>query len=74
MNCVVHQSAGLWTHPRDRAVDHTNQVRTDAAQILGRGRFDGLFIADVLGSTTSMAATPTRRLAGIGFRSTILCW
>jgi len=50
MNCVVHQSAGLWTHPRDRAVDYTSlEYWTDLAQILERGRFDGLFIADVLG-------------------------
>jgi len=50
MNCVVHQSAGLWTHPRDRAVDYTNlEYWSGLAQILERGRFDGLFIADVLG-------------------------
>ncbi len=62
MNCVVHQSAGLWTHPRDRAVDYTNlEYWSELAQILERGRFDGLFIADVLGSTTSMVATSTPR-------------
>ncbi len=50
MNCVVHQSAGLWTHPRDRAVEYTSlEYWTDLAQILERGLFDGLFIADVLG-------------------------
>ena len=50
MNCVVHQSAGLWTHPRDRAVDYTSlEYWTELAQILERGYFDGLFIADVLG-------------------------
>ncbi len=50
MNCVVHQSAGLWTHPRDRS-DAYNDLAywTELAQILERGKFDGLFIADVLG-------------------------
>jgi hypothetical protein len=50
MNCVVHQSAGLWTHPRDRAANYTDlEYWTELAQILERGKFDGLFIADVLG-------------------------
>src|SRR5882757_9314554 len=50
MNCVVHQSAGLWTHPRDHAVDYTSlEYWTGLAQTLERGCFDGLFIADVLG-------------------------
>src|SRR6266446_3784639 len=50
MNCVVHQSAGLWTHPRDHAVNYTSlEYWTGLAQILERGCFDGLFIADVLG-------------------------
>jgi FMN-dependent oxidoreductase (nitrilotriacetate monooxygenase family) len=50
MNCVVHQSAGLWTHPRDTADRYTDiEYWTDLAQLLERGLFDGLFIADVLG-------------------------
>jgi long-chain alkane monooxygenase len=50
MNCVVHQSAGLWTHPRDRADQYASlDYWVDVAQILERGKFDGLFIADVLG-------------------------
>jgi FMN-dependent oxidoreductase (nitrilotriacetate monooxygenase family) len=50
MNCVVHQSAGLWRHPRDRA-DNYNSLDywIEVAQILERGKFDALFIADVLG-------------------------
>jgi long-chain alkane monooxygenase len=50
MNCVGHQSPGLWTHPRDRA-DRYNTLEywTDLAMTLERGRFDGLFLADVLG-------------------------
>ncbi len=50
MNCVAHQSPGLWTHPRDRA-DRYNTLEywTDLARLLERGRFDGVFLADVLG-------------------------
>ena len=50
MNCVAHQSPGLWLHPDDRAWDYRKlSYWTDLAQLLERGRFDGLFIADVLG-------------------------
>lgn len=50
MNCVAHQSPGLWTHPRDRSSDYTRlSYWTDLAKTLERGRFDGLFLADVLG-------------------------
>ena len=50
MNCVGHQSPGLWRHPRDRSGEY-NSLRywIDLARILERGKFDGLFIADVLG-------------------------
>jgi alkanesulfonate monooxygenase len=50
MNCVVHQSAGLWRHPRDRSDQYTRlDYWIDLAEILEAGKFDGLFIADVLG-------------------------
>ena len=50
MNCVAHQSPGLWTHPRDRTADyHRLPYWLDLARTLERGRFDGLFLADVLG-------------------------
>ena len=50
MTCVMHQSPGLWTHPEDRSVDYKKlSYWTDLAQLLERGKFDGLFIADVLG-------------------------
>src|SRR6201989_3726579 len=50
MSCVAHQSPGLWRHPDDRAADYRKlSYWTDLAQLLERGRFDGLFIADVLG-------------------------
>jgi len=50
MNCVAHQSPGLWRHPRDRSRDYKRLgYWIELAQILERGLFDGLFIADVLG-------------------------
>jgi len=50
MNCVGHIHHGLWTHPDDHSVNF-NQLSywTDLAQLLERGLFDGLFIADILG-------------------------
>ena len=50
MNCVAHQSPGLWRHPDDHARDYnTLGYWTHLAQTLEKGLFDGLFIADVLG-------------------------
>ncbi|MFZ4831843.1 LLM class flavin-dependent oxidoreductase [Rouxiella sp. Mn2063] len=50
MNCVGHQSPGLWAHPRDRSWQYKDlEYWTDLARLLERGKFDGLFIADVLG-------------------------
>jgi FMN-dependent oxidoreductase (nitrilotriacetate monooxygenase family) len=50
MNCVVHQSPGLWRHPRDRSSEyHRLSYWTELAQTLERGLFDGIFLADVLG-------------------------
>ena len=50
MNCIGHQSPGLWTHPRDRADTYnTLEYWTDLAKTLERGLFDAIFLADVLG-------------------------
>jgi FMN-dependent oxidoreductase (nitrilotriacetate monooxygenase family) len=50
MNCVGHQSPGLWTHPRDRSWQYKDlEYWTDVVQTLERGIFDGIFIADVIG-------------------------
>ncbi|MCE3550995.1 LLM class flavin-dependent oxidoreductase [Pseudonocardia sp. RS11V-5] len=44
------QSFGLWAHPRDKAVDYTSiRYWAEYAQLLERGLFDNLFIADVYG-------------------------
>ena len=51
MNCVAHQSPGLWRHPQDRAADYkTIGYWTHLAKVLEKGKFDGLFLADVLGT------------------------
>ena len=50
MNCVGHQSPGLWAHPRDRSDRYTDiEHWVSLAQLLERGCFDGIFLADVLG-------------------------
>lgn len=50
MNCVAHQSPGLWRHPEDQSWRYKDvRYWTELARLLERGRFDGLFIADVLG-------------------------
>lgn len=50
MNCVGHQAPGLWTHARDHSWQYKDpEYWIELAQLLERGRFDGLFIADVLG-------------------------
>ena len=59
MNTVSHQSPGLWTHPRDRSTRYTDlDYWIDLAQLLERGCFDGLFIADVMGVYDVYAGTP----------------
>lgn len=51
MNCVAHQSSGLWRHPQDQSWRYKDlEYWTELAKLLERGRFDGIFIADVLGT------------------------
>jgi FMN-dependent oxidoreductase (nitrilotriacetate monooxygenase family) len=50
MNCVGHQSPGLWTHPGDRSGEYNRLgYWLELARTLERGKFDGIFLADVLG-------------------------
>lgn len=50
MNCVAHQSPGLWVHPEDQSHRYNDiDYWVELAQILEKGWFDGLFIADVIG-------------------------
>lgn len=51
MNCVGHINHGLWTHPRDTSTQYkTLAYWTDLARLLERGLFDGLFMADIVGT------------------------
>ncbi|MFK0087070.1 LLM class flavin-dependent oxidoreductase [Pseudomonas sp. NPDC090755] len=50
MNCIGHINHGLWTHPRDTSSQYKSiEYWTELAQLLERGLFDGLFIADIVG-------------------------
>jgi FMN-dependent oxidoreductase (nitrilotriacetate monooxygenase family) len=50
MNCVGHQSPGLWAHPRDRSWQYKDlEYWTDLAKTLEKGIFTAIFIADVVG-------------------------
>lgn len=50
MNCVGHQSPGLWAHPRDRSWQYKDlDYWTDLARTLEKGFFTAIFIADVVG-------------------------
>ena len=65
MGAPGHTWAGLWRHPRDAATRYnTLDYWVSLARTAERGLFDGVFLADVLGvSTTSMAAAPDTALA-----------
>jgi long-chain alkane monooxygenase len=63
MNCVAHQSPGLWRHPRDRSRDYKRlDGWIELACLLERGLFDGLFLADVLGVYDVFGGNPTAAL------------
>ncbi|ATQ73960.1 5,10-methylene tetrahydromethanopterin reductase [Massilia violaceinigra] len=50
LNTVGHQSPGLWTHPRDNSHRYLDaDYWIELAQLLEAGRFDAIFLADVLG-------------------------
>lgn len=51
MNCAGHQSPGLWTHKDDCSPNYKDaDYWTDLAKVLEKGRFDAIFLADVLGT------------------------
>jgi hypothetical protein len=61
MNCVAHQSPGMWRHPRDRSRDYRRlDGWIELAKTLERGFFDGLFLADVLGIYDVFGGNPSR--------------
>ena len=48
-SCSGHQSPGLWQHPDDHSADFNNVKHwVKLAQLLEKGGFHGMFIADVL--------------------------
>ena len=50
MNTVVHQNPGMWAYPKDQTHRHTDlDYWIELAQLLERGGFDCLFLADILG-------------------------
>jgi FMN-dependent oxidoreductase (nitrilotriacetate monooxygenase family) len=56
MNCIGHIAQGLWAHPRDRSRDYINlDYWIDIAKTAERGLFDGIFLADVLGTYDTYA-------------------
>lgn len=51
MNCVGHLARGMWRHPRDDRYRYTDlEYWNEEAAILEAGRFDALFLADVIGT------------------------
>ena len=50
MGCLGLQCPGLWSHPDDKSRDfNTIEYWINLAQLLEKGKFNALFIADVLG-------------------------
>ncbi|HEU4808886.1 MAG TPA: LLM class flavin-dependent oxidoreductase [Homoserinimonas sp.] len=51
MNTVSHINHGLWVHPENRRHEYTDiDFWIETAQLLERGLFDAVFIADVVGT------------------------
>ncbi|MGO2090302.1 MAG: LLM class flavin-dependent oxidoreductase [Microbacterium gubbeenense] len=49
-SCIMHQSPGLWARPGDQSTRYKDlDYWVDLAKLLEDAKFDGLFIADVLG-------------------------
>lgn len=64
MNTPVHQSPGLWRHPRDRSAEFNRlPLWLDLARLWERGLFDGVFLADVLGPYDVYGGNPWAAVA-----------
>src|ERR1700749_2000727 len=51
MNCVSHIHPGPWVREDSRSIDYTDlDAWIELAQLLERGKFDALFLADVVGT------------------------
>ena len=63
MNCVVHQSPGLWVNPDDQMHSYTDLgTWVELAKLLERGKFDALFLADVIGIYDTYGGGPEAAL------------
>ncbi len=63
MNSVGHISHGMWTHPRDQSPNYANlDYWVNLAKTLERGKFDGLFLADVIGTNDVWGGSPEAAL------------
>jgi FMN-dependent oxidoreductase (nitrilotriacetate monooxygenase family) len=59
MNSVGHIAHGLWRHPRDTSVNYNSlDYWISLARLLEKGKFDGLFMADIIGVNDVYAASP----------------
>lgn len=67
MNCPTHLVAGTWRHPESQGWRYKDlRYWTELAQLLERGHFDGLFIADVIGVYDVYRGSPAAALrAGV---------
>ncbi|MCZ6664619.1 MAG: LLM class flavin-dependent oxidoreductase, partial [Gammaproteobacteria bacterium] len=51
MNCVVHQSPGLWVRDDDNMVKYKDlDPWIEYAKLIEKGKFDAIFLADVVGT------------------------
>ncbi len=63
MNSVGHICHGMWTHPDDRSMEHHSLDHwVGLARTLERGKFDGLFLADVIGTNDVFGQSPDAAL------------
>jgi long-chain alkane monooxygenase len=59
MNSVGHIAHGMWRHPRDNSVNYkTLAYWISLARLLEKGKFDGLFMADVIGINDVYGGSP----------------
>jgi len=67
MNCPALHAPGMWRYPGDESWRYKKlRYWTELAQLLERGIFDGIFVADVLGVYDVFNGTPDAALASGG--------
>jgi hypothetical protein len=64
MNCVSHIQHGLWVRSDTRQLEYTQLAPwIELAQLLEKGRFDALFLADVIGVYDTYHGGPEASIA-----------